>query len=40
MLKIAHAVTDADEMEAICHEFGSKHVNLRSTGFRPDYFAR
>lgn len=36
--KIVENVTDPDEMENLSKSFGGQQVNLRSCGFKPDFF--
>ncbi|KAE9549187.1 hypothetical protein FO519_007599 [Halicephalobus sp. NKZ332] len=39
LLKIIENLTDNDEVQRIAEEFGERHVQFRSNGFRPDFFA-
>jgi len=39
LLKVIENLTDGDEVQRISEEFGEKHVQFRTNGFRPDFFA-
>ncbi|TKR77917.1 hypothetical protein L596_018807 [Steinernema carpocapsae] len=36
--RASSTLTDLEELQRISEEFGERHVNLRSSGFKPDFF--